>query len=649
VCADGRTCAQSSVALYTSIWSVSVDFTFADKTISSWSTADTTELTNNIASSLDVSSSSVSILSLDDVPVWYILVESTFADLTVSTWTMNDADVAIKNLGDFLGVPESTIVVQSTADSRSGLVITFRVSGFTTSADAAAAQTLATGSSDVFAAGFGSATSTSRTPTATSQLVVHTQVACDSQSESQVLSAQVHEGVIQVGLRLGTVETSSSVSQAVQAWTVPVTVLFPGESVSSWTLADQTTAIQNLAVSLGVAASTISIGTLSDGSSGLSVSFNVGSLTSQSAATAIQTAVSGGQLTYASGFGSVTAAVPVVDSNADLAANWVLPFSASFTTLTFSTWTYDASFISIIAAALTVSTSQIIIVNKALDSSGYIVLQIEVNLASQYAANAARVSVDLGAVAPSSSWGSYAIVTSAVISKPVAYAFNQPLDTSATTFDVSSSNTDYTYTIPANTAKLFVKLWGAGGGGQTNQLGGGGGYAAGTLSVVPGMSLSVRVGAGGSGCCVGRCSGKRCAAAYGGGGATYQGNSGGGGSFLFLNGYAHSNIIAAAGGGGGGGGGAVDSKYLFIFFFSLVISCIYFWHSCSHGLFVQARTRAAAAAVRVKARPCSTPPATASAATAARPAGAAPSRLAVAEIAPRAIAEAESSPAGRRA
>lgn len=62
------------------------------------------------------------------------------------------------------------------------------------------------------------------------------------------------------------------------------------------------------------------------------------------------------------------------------------------------------------------------------------------------------------------------------------------------------------WTVPANINKVFVQVWGGGGGGAGGTAlsiagsgGGAGGYGAGFLAVTPGASLSVTVGAGGTG------------------------------------------------------------------------------------------------------------------------------------------------------
>ncbi|HTG56995.1 MAG TPA: hypothetical protein VL943_12040, partial [Niabella sp.] len=71
------------------------------------------------------------------------------------------------------------------------------------------------------------------------------------------------------------------------------------------------------------------------------------------------------------------------------------------------------------------------------------------------------------------------------------------------TFDVSG-----TFTVPAGITKIYVESWGGGGGGTGSTIGaanyrysgsggGGGGFSKGYITVVPGGSIDVIVGAGG--------------------------------------------------------------------------------------------------------------------------------------------------------
>lgn len=113
--------------------------------------------------------------------------------------------------------------------------------------------------------------------------------------------------------------------------------------------------------------------------------------------------------------------------------------------------------------------------------------------------------------------------------------------------------------IPLNTKKMYVQLWGAGGGGGTvggwsfGANGGGGGYAAGEIfGLSTGTSLILQVGEGGL------VNGSRVS--FGGGGQANRtgsdnryGSNGGGYTGLFLNSVSHANSLLIAGGGGGGG------------------------------------------------------------------------------------------------
>lgn len=98
------------------------------------------------------------------------------------------------------------------------------------------------------------------------------------------------------------------------------------------------------------------------------------------------------------------------------------------------------------------------------------------------------------------------------------------------------------WTVPAGVTKVWIELWGAGGGGNAYAGGGGGGYISGVFSVVPGNSVLYDVGTGGSG------------------GAT-NGTAGGGSAILYTPG--NVNLVADGGSGssfsgilsGGGFGG----------------------------------------------------------------------------------------------
>lgn len=111
---------------------------------------------------------------------------------------------------------------------------------------------------------------------------------------------------------------------------------------------------------------------------------------------------------------------------------------------------------------------------------------------------------------------------------------------SATTTSTYYANGSSTYLVPTGVTSVVVKTWGAGGGGGAGSgssgvggNGGGAGYSKGVVTVTPGESLDVLVGAAG-------------AAA----GANLGGGGGGGFSSLSRSG----TYLMQAGGGGGGGG-----------------------------------------------------------------------------------------------
>ena len=114
---------------------------------------------------------------------------------------------------------------------------------------------------------------------------------------------------------------------------------------------------------------------------------------------------------------------------------------------------------------------------------------------------------------------------------------------------------DQSYTIPANSNLLHVKMWGAGGGKGTTSSGGAGGYTESYIEI-PNTSnfLTLIVGEGGSG-------GTNINDTYGGGGGSgddgnSSGGQGGGRSAIAFDG----NYILVAGGGGGGGYNASDKN-----------------------------------------------------------------------------------------
>ncbi|TAL58031.1 MAG: hypothetical protein EPN85_12610 [Bacteroidetes bacterium] len=105
------------------------------------------------------------------------------------------------------------------------------------------------------------------------------------------------------------------------------------------------------------------------------------------------------------------------------------------------------------------------------------------------------------------------------------------------------------WTVPANTCWVKIKIWGAGGGKDLLYFSGGGGYAEAFIKVVAGDVLSIYVGGKGYGSSGGSAGGWGFGSGGSGGTGTYKGGGGGGGSAVLLNG----NVVLVAGGGGGGG------------------------------------------------------------------------------------------------
>jgi hypothetical protein len=115
------------------------------------------------------------------------------------------------------------------------------------------------------------------------------------------------------------------------------------------------------------------------------------------------------------------------------------------------------------------------------------------------------------------------------------------------TFSYTGSN--QSYTTPAGTNYVVIKVWGGGGGSGIYGQGGSGGFAKGTYTLSGGQSLTVVVGGGGSGF-----SGSSGAWPNGGGVGTSGGAQGAGaGSSRVYN----SSFAVWAGGGGGGAWGYV--------------------------------------------------------------------------------------------
>lgn len=123
---------------------------------------------------------------------------------------------------------------------------------------------------------------------------------------------------------------------------------------------------------------------------------------------------------------------------------------------------------------------------------------------------------------------------------------------------VYSTSTSTTFVIPDGVTSIQVKAWAAGGGSGyggtsiTPGAGGGGGYTTGTLSVTPGESLNIRVGAGGT---TGHVAGVGGSPGGGNGGKWTSGPDfygGGGGGHTDVRRSSTQLIVAGAGGGGSG-------------------------------------------------------------------------------------------------
>jgi hypothetical protein len=111
------------------------------------------------------------------------------------------------------------------------------------------------------------------------------------------------------------------------------------------------------------------------------------------------------------------------------------------------------------------------------------------------------------------------------------------------------------WTVPAGVTSIYVKMWGAGGGGGSyggwsqGSPGGGGGHTRGIITVTPGQVIAMVVGQGGR--AVDAFSG------YGGGGirstSGSYGSGGGGYTAIFDSVISSGNEVMVSGGGGGGG------------------------------------------------------------------------------------------------
>ena len=119
----------------------------------------------------------------------------------------------------------------------------------------------------------------------------------------------------------------------------------------------------------------------------------------------------------------------------------------------------------------------------------------------------------------------------------------------------NATGTDQTLTIPNGTTMIFVKVWGAGGGGQfSGTLGGCGGYSSGYIQVNSGEIIKIKVGVNG------KTSNGSISGSYPDGGESYGGytGTGGGSSSVWRFGATDASIVA---GGGGGGGSSKNSGH----------------------------------------------------------------------------------------
>jgi len=112
----------------------------------------------------------------------------------------------------------------------------------------------------------------------------------------------------------------------------------------------------------------------------------------------------------------------------------------------------------------------------------------------------------------------------------------------------NATGSDQTLTIPNGTTRIFVKAWGAGGGGQySGSIGGAGGFSSGYIQVNSGEVIIIKVGV------KGKTSSGSIAGSYPDGGENYEGytGTGGGSSSVWRNNAVDASIVAGGGGGGG--------------------------------------------------------------------------------------------------
>jgi hypothetical protein len=130
--------------------------------------------------------------------------------------------------------------------------------------------------------------------------------------------------------------------------------------------------------------------------------------------------------------------------------------------------------------------------------------------------------------------------------------------TNKTRYQYGSTGANQTLVVPAGVSYIFVKMWGAGGGGgsyggwRQGSLGGAGGFSHGIIQVVPGETITIRVG--GRGLAI-----PANALSYPDGGRASVGTadnryagSGGGSSSILVPSQSNQYVIVAGGGGGGG-------------------------------------------------------------------------------------------------
>ena len=134
--------------------------------------------------------------------------------------------------------------------------------------------------------------------------------------------------------------------------------------------------------------------------------------------------------------------------------------------------------------------------------------------------------------------------------------------TNKTRYLYGASGGNQTLVVPAGVSYIFVKMWGAGGGGgsyggwRQGSLGGAGGFSHGIIQVVPGETLTIRVGFLGSARPGAALSYPDGGGASTGGGDNRYAGGGGGSSSILVPSQASAYVMVA---GGGGGGGAVNS------------------------------------------------------------------------------------------